>query len=425
MFKFNGKRQSQAVLDFILVFIGVLALAIGIVRISLWFHANYAKRQIAVESTRLAAGQPGFYDDVAYKGQTYNIAGVGKTYEPIDLTEDWVFKGQVNQTISGLNLIDPNFDDPDEPCQANCPDCGSGTNYDFNCPCYIKCVCDKEVAGQVTQYTEMAQNERKMAQGLRESAGSMEASAKECDDPWELCWWFGYGKTASELYAAANELRSAADEADKRAAELEAMAANLPRCCDQLTVQLQNECLILTTKGGCSSIADGYISSWQSQVGLIEQEINIINSHVANIPGFITNAQITAQNDAEELCTTNCTDYSVSPPVFNQDCYDQCYPVQYELFYAANCKTYGIPGPYSRLCDTPTSDCDEDCFGNPICPKCGLSTFRIRQQAKLPELNQKKQDLQNAINNIGSCCSAYSDPGEQMDCIASIVNSVQ
>jgi hypothetical protein len=82
--KFN---RGQSVLEFIMVFIAVLWLAVGIIRIWTWFNVNYANRQVGYENTHVNAGQVTAYNDASPQP-----VGIGS--EPLDLTEDWVFQGR-------------------------------------------------------------------------------------------------------------------------------------------------------------------------------------------------------------------------------------------------------------------------------------------------------------------------------------------
>jgi hypothetical protein len=85
-------RRGQGALDFILAFVAVLWLIIGITRVWTWFHFNYANLQVNYQKTRLGAGNATFYND-------NDPQPVATGYQPLDLTQNWVFKGEPSGTV--------------------------------------------------------------------------------------------------------------------------------------------------------------------------------------------------------------------------------------------------------------------------------------------------------------------------------------
>jgi hypothetical protein len=91
------KPKSQSALEFVLAFSIIGFLALGALRIAIWFNANYAKRQVAYEKDRLRYGQ--------------NATGAQYNRESLNLTENWIFKGESSGEVkkipsSGSECID-------------------------------------------------------------------------------------------------------------------------------------------------------------------------------------------------------------------------------------------------------------------------------------------------------------------------------
>lgn len=55
-------RWAQIALEYVLAFIAIALLVVGIIRIGIWFNANYANREAQFQNSRLVAGQPINYD---------------------------------------------------------------------------------------------------------------------------------------------------------------------------------------------------------------------------------------------------------------------------------------------------------------------------------------------------------------------------
>ena len=92
-------KKAQAILDYILVISAVMALAIGLVRVWIYFNANLASSSVAYGTSRVAAGTA---NDVHFSAA---YADAQYTNKHLDLTEDWVFRGTasggVGSNISG------------------------------------------------------------------------------------------------------------------------------------------------------------------------------------------------------------------------------------------------------------------------------------------------------------------------------------
>jgi hypothetical protein len=87
MKKSISKIKSQALLDFILVFGILVALMAGLIRIWVWFDANFAKRNVDYQNTRLQAGQAAHGGDINY------------TDETLAIDDNWVFKGESSGSV--------------------------------------------------------------------------------------------------------------------------------------------------------------------------------------------------------------------------------------------------------------------------------------------------------------------------------------
>ena len=259
-------RKSQSIFDFALALIAVSGLIVGIVRIWIWFNANYAKRQQAYQQGRLSAAghsRPSSYTTPIQIG-----------YEPLSLTPDWVFMGTPSGTVTGVPVGNASTG-PGSFCDTNCTSqctgqlgCQSPTG-EFNtmCSCYqscsAQCYCNIQItntvnsyAGQVTSicgpdndcsrcvYSECDSPAGcGQACSLHKNADSMRDQASKCDDPWDLCWWGDWGKTPSELRQAATELDQNAAFLEASANKLSQRGQELKGCCAEPTKAEQQACL--------------------------------------------------------------------------------------------------------------------------------------------------------------------------------------
>ena len=88
MFKKNGaNKRAQAILDFILVFGILLALMVGLIRIWVWFDANFAKRSVDYQLGRATAGQAEHGGNINY------------TDKSLTINDEWVFNASPSQTV--------------------------------------------------------------------------------------------------------------------------------------------------------------------------------------------------------------------------------------------------------------------------------------------------------------------------------------
>ncbi len=61
---------GQSIIDFALAFIAIAVLSVGIARIWIWFSANFARRQVNYQQSRIVAGVPSSYETLG-KGKTF------------------------------------------------------------------------------------------------------------------------------------------------------------------------------------------------------------------------------------------------------------------------------------------------------------------------------------------------------------------
>jgi hypothetical protein len=87
--KNNQHNQSQALLDFVLVLGILVVFLVGLTRVWIWFNANYAKRNVDYQNTRLAAGTA---NDIHKDMLAYND-------KVLKIDDNWVFKGQTSETV--------------------------------------------------------------------------------------------------------------------------------------------------------------------------------------------------------------------------------------------------------------------------------------------------------------------------------------
>ena len=74
---------GQVIVELMIIFLVVSVFIIGVVRLWVWSNSHFANRQPAYEETRLSAGS-------SEPGRSWD-------YTPGELTDDWVFKGEVEE----------------------------------------------------------------------------------------------------------------------------------------------------------------------------------------------------------------------------------------------------------------------------------------------------------------------------------------
>ena len=281
MREWNKKKLTpgQSILDFMLAFLAIALLSMGIVRIWTWFNVNYTGRQLAYQRSRLTAGTP-----IDNYSEPVNIGADddGGVYEPLDLTEDWVFTGTGSGQISTEGSDWISMPDPASICSNDIQDftnanpnpdlrhpewytvhglddqcgdfalhpeccidsetggqCTAATlpeNQTFNynseeCPCFIKCTCMMRALPMKEQNYAQAADMMIQAADLDDAAGDLHDAADECDDPWEMCWFMDFGGASEQMDDAAEDLEDQADDMRDEAYDIRARGLETLACC--------------------------------------------------------------------------------------------------------------------------------------------------------------------------------------------------
>ena len=372
--------KSQSIFDFALALIAVSGLVVGIVRIWIWFNANYAKREMAYQSGRIyAAGhnRPSSYTNPIQIGGNETCHDCN--YASLRLTQDWVFRGKYTETLSGVAL-DSNASSSGSACDTQCkgqcagqPGCQS-PDGDFNviCDCYqlcsSQCYCNNQIQTAVNSYASQVTaicgtdnicdsacaDHTGEACSLYDNAVSMREKADECDDPWELCWWGDWGKTPDELRLAATQMDQSADYLIASAKKLQQRSVDLQGCCTKPTKVAQKECL---------------------------DEVNLATS-----------------------CDASCFTQS-------QNNYIQC---------SRGCDSTGCLGRCKTNADTYNTNCYEPCFNKNslLCP-ARVAYIVDSLNAQITSLNDSKTDLETSLGEINAGlanCASSADATCALQC---------
>ncbi|MBI4707608.1 MAG: hypothetical protein HY761_06755 [Candidatus Omnitrophica bacterium] len=318
-----NKKKSQSILDFVFTFVGILILVIGIARVMVWFNANYAARDVIYQKTRLQAGTP------AVQEQKTDLVSV-VPFRPLELTEEWVFKGEPGQQVDAWSkgLFEGGGFSPSE-CLEQCNNDQACFDKDgkFNkeCPCYTRCICLSRVqpmvnalTNQVKQYCGQNEDCGKiggnrcgdgMACNFWRNANSMWDKASQCDDPWEICWWGNWGKTASELKKAAHKLWDLASKFETEGAKLKQKRDGMVGCCSQATFADQQRCFCNVKEDNPQKQLECRCSSYRS----VEEQAQCMCSHIVD-------------QGLRQACedSINKRIYSITPFEPGEDCKQSC-----------------------------------------------------------------------------------------------------
>lgn len=388
------RKESQSTLDFIFVFIAALLLALGITRIWVWFNANYAHRQTSYQISRILAGKPG-----TYTGHPYPVVDVGRTaecpdciYEPLDLSEEWLFKGKTQQKVpwvaAGTAPTVPSATVCKEECLGQ-PGCGqSMEDFNYDCSCYQQCLCRKQVAVAAEIYRRQVimycgtdndcgrcvysecvtqggsgrdPNEGGSTCGqacfLRKTAASLRDAAEACDDPWEFCFWATFGtwrKTKKELLYAASKLEKTAAELEADGRKLQRRANAMKECCNKSTASERNSCLEGVRR---ETLCDTECTQWSAE-------------KMKECKNLCVTDELRA---CEGQRTKHCRNVAAAAERCEQDCesdinmgelYRRCVSVCYDCFgIHTTCPRENVENEENLYICTTDRDCqDEVCF---------------------------------------------------------------
>ncbi len=190
----NYKKQSksQSILDFVLIFGILITFLAGLTRVWIWFNANYAKRNVDYQNTRLAAGtaSDSHLSNLAYSDQLLKI------------DDNWVFKGQASGNV-GM------------------PPTAAYSTIDA-------------LSGEANDGSELAcSSAKEAATSLRTEAKNMDGQADKIRDftdwadSWALEWLFELiGVDVDGMVEAAEALEENADLVREKANEIEEAGCN-------------------------------------------------------------------------------------------------------------------------------------------------------------------------------------------------------
>lgn len=487
-----NKKSAQSILDFVLAFIALAVLVVGIARIWVWFNVNYAKRQLEYQQSRIVAGTPETKQGKTSYQQPIDIGATEleptRRYYPLDLTEEWVFKGQPSGSVTAGLLNPPTYISPSDYCRGTevepgypqpCgdisqhPECFKDGYFDTACACYVQCYCETQMKPTIDNYEDQIvmlcgedmncspcdyeeeckehSSERQDICGgqacmLRVAAQQMWDRAEECDDPWDFCFWnplnlivniVTWEKTQRELKNAAKELRRTAADLEAQGNSLIDKISKTEECCRKDTLEEQDDCLTGISTGECPTLTNSYYINWDTYVNDLNQDILDIQSTSQEIDQVLGDSHLWAKSQCEDICVVKCTDPGTGE--FNQDCFNQCivsdseylncfYPKKDEYCRNNCCQN----STWQRDCQSPVDNCDADCGGydkdNPEnCAKCGLSEYQRRANEEIPLINSQIDKLNQLKNKIGLCCydcSLYEDNAQCLDAQWACISAV-
>lgn len=443
----NKNSFGQSILDFVLAFIAIAVLSVGIVRIWVWFNANFTRRQVNYQESRIVAGLPNSYETLG-KDKSVDIAAKSDNllavYKPLDLTEDWVFKGKASETLFGKGI--DCVIDPRKACQDECltnPACitqsEEGAQFTENCACFIKCMCAARIDPVVKLWTEQAKQLRLDAEEMRDNADELRDAADKCKWWNPFCWTRKMKKSKRQLKKAARRLDREALDADAEAANLEAKAAILKICCQHEISQDQNNCISLIKGTSCLELTETYIARWKEEISKSEEDKKELEAGVEIIgdgisAGLIYECNQYAKSSCQESCETQCenkyTTYVLDKAsgkwvgtldVANYyKCYNNCYPPCYENRRNSCCQTKKIEGESTgRNCDAPLPACSEEETADSEI-KCSLALVREKFNQEILKVDTAIYNLDERIKDVTECCEVtiYKSAQEQLQCLS-------
>ena len=405
------KNESQAILDFVLAFIAVVLLLLGIVRIWIWFDANYAHRQYAYQRSRLVAATPASQTNKPIDLNATESCPTCGNYKPLDLTEEWVFRGVPSGTVSGLagekgGIIVADLEiQCKQDALANDPSCktvlGDGTEeLNPNCAYYVKCLCNAKTKQVVDINNDQVKKIADQQKSLADSAATLRKQASKCDDPWEVCWWVsGFGRTSSELRDGARELDRANDKLGVAKTKIEKENQAMQACCNYDTKIQQDTCFTeLTNRLKCEACMDADIK----QLPYSNEEC--VQACTGTSSNCSENARNTADylqsilddpetglrhkrdeiNDILKQIATAISDcsrtYDSSYSTCLVECRAECSVSSFACGNCVNaCQVRNIAARndcckslngWGRGCYQPAANCDEDCASSSMLPGC-------------------------------------------------------
>lgn len=400
-------KKSQAILDFVLAFIVIGVLTVGMVRLWVWLNANYAFIQSKYQDSRIKAGtgeSPGCID----------CPDVGNTLKPLTLNKDFLFKGRANESFSSPEgTVGAPPDPPEVACCNSFPNCRVGDECDFYCVEFARCVCEGEIAPIVVNYDSLIQQLRTQADELDHQAHHLRDAARRCDEPWEICSW---NKTGDQLKKAARKMEGMADDLRDKVALIEDTKNKLIACCQSPNDNLfaQRQCITDVLRGQCAALTEGQYALWQAELDEMEAEMNEIRSNIITLENIVSQCNSNAATYCRDYCINYC---GAGPP---SSCYTNCYNPCYENERNSCCRASSS----NRNCDTANPPCD-----HPY-PRCGLTEIirRYNQCELAVYYTPLKTILQQLMSQVFLCCSDEElgpgeTGGEYRECISALTGA--
>ena len=429
------RKKSQSILDFILVFAALGMLIIGITRIWVWFHANYAKRQIGYQQGRLIAGQGGQYSATIAKALSIaaNKTCPDCKYEPLDLTEEWVFQGKPSGTVTISEVLEGgSISLTPEECQtqaiAESPDeCGDENTFNDQCDAYLQCLCESQTGPMIAMWRAQAKSLHKQADDLYALADKMRDKANSCKwyKPW--CWFGSWKQTKRQLLDAADEVEEAARQMEEEADDLEENADALEACCEQECnnapecdlIELQEACMAVVEGESCPDLAQGFKDIWREKVTMLQAAIDEMQPVVDEIGDGETSGVIYDCNtEASYMCYYNETCYEYYR---NQCCQNTVHYAEGEY----NKIGYSEYGLWERNCDAATPSCEDEAEdADEANERCSLASIREIYIAEIETMEFNIDIYEQMIADIGDCCDE-DEVYDQSVCISEVLAQSQ
>ncbi|MFC1594080.1 hypothetical protein ACFL38_02010 [Candidatus Omnitrophota bacterium] len=292
-----SKRCAQSIISFAFIFMAIAALALGIVRIWTWYNINFAKRADDYQDSRLAAGggDPSF----DWAEDTYLQTTPHDGVTPFDLTDEWLFEGDPS-TVGTISYVPGNFPDfvsAQEGCMAECPLC---VETEFtpegnpilvpipDCNCFRQCLCLANIRPRLAAYEAEYRALMAQAETMRRQGQEMRSRAGECDEPWEICWFAGFGAITRKLNQAADRLFAERENLLRQATDVLNLRNLLESCCRRDTEVDTQLCFDAVSEINCRNMRRGMRLMWEAEIGQFRTERNTVDGVAAAIYRDVT-----------------------------------------------------------------------------------------------------------------------------------------
>jgi len=417
--------NSEALLEFILAFIAAGILLVGLVRIGIWFGANYAKSHYHYQEGRFFAGNIMAYNQTSRNSTAPVSIGGNATYpdlpyQRLNLTEDWLFGKDPEYTITGKNYTVATVS-ADEICrlppsQGGClgePGCGSDPEtLNMECPCYVHCVCDIEMNKTITKMNnEIAEHNGTISDYEGQISELAPLIRDKCHwfDP--RCWFRSQepkldDQSKKDIKQAITVFWDNRNQTIVDRDVLKNKTENYPPCCDETNSTLQKECLKRTDLNAnglwCSGTATNFKARFQNEYNDLAdsiEKLNQTNKAILDAPAtfippwphiFLASAAIIP------YCEWWYPD--------NQAAQNAC--CKSDSIFTNILKWFGIlPDPgILRNCRQPSPP---DCLGDNN-STCSLEkVYERNRDVLIPEAQVRQANLTYIIDHLDDCCSIY------------------